>query len=257
MSTPAQVPTAPVDPNLQTAQQIADQLAAAAAPANNAVPTQEPAVEQGFHVSLETGQTYSGKTKDELIQQLVKAQENASKRITQLSKTPAPAPVQAPPTATPQFDQNQYWQMMSTDPLAAAEYQLQFTPAAQALQRQVKEYGDVIEGIRNQSIANQFKSETPDLPIDDDSLAKFDKVWGEANLPLNVMNLKLVHAYCVANKVYSPATQVSAAPMAQVLPNPTLSAPGASSAPTQQITDAQVNQMTTAQLAEYIARLQQ
>lgn len=248
MSTPPVTQPTAVNPNELSPEQIASQLAAQVAPATNP-PAVEP-MEREFVRTLDTGQTYRGKTKDELIEQLARAQESASKRITELSnKTPAPVVPVVTPTE-PTFDQNKYYQLLAENPIQAQSYAFQFTPEAIEVRRNQDEQSQFIQGLRLQAEVNKFKADTPDLPLDDSSTALFEAEWNKFGLPITATNLKLVHSHCVANKVYAPASQQVSNVVTQT-PLPTLSTPAAGQA-TQQVDP---NTMTTEQLAAYIKQL--
>ena len=237
---------APTQPEQLTPEQIAERIAQQTAPQAT-----EP-VERDFSVFLQTGQTYKGKTKDELIQELVKAQENASRRIAELShQLPAQQPVQQV-QQQPTFDQQKYYQMLAENPVAANSYLLEFTPEAVQLREQLEQISQFNNVLQEQTAVNQFKAETPDFPVQQDVANKFEEVWNQFGLPITTANLKLVHAYCLREKVYEPYQQQQQQTIQMHQPLPSLSGLPAGGQATQQIDP---NTMTTEQLAQVIKAL--
>lgn len=238
----------PKPPASLTPEEIAERIAQQTAPQT----TQPEPLDRDFSVVLETGQTYKAKTKDELIQQLVKAQENASKRIRELSSGPATQQQVQQAQAEPTFDTQKYYQMLADNPIAAQSYALQFTPEAIELRNQMEQISQFNTVLQEQTAVNQFKAETPDFPVEQNVANKFEEVWNTFNLPITTANLKLVHAYCLREKVYEPYQQQVQQPIQQYQPIPSLSGMPAGGQATQQIDP---NTMTTEQLAQVIKAL--
>lgn len=238
---------APAQPENLTPEQIAERIAAQVAPQQQPEP-----LERDFTVQLDTGQVYRGKTKDELIQELKKAQEHSSRRIHELSKQPATPQQAQQAVQNPTFDQQKYYQMLAENPVGANSYLLQFTPEAQQLREQMEQISQFNTVMQEQAAVNQFKAETADFPVDSDTANKFEDVWKQYNLPITTANLKLVHAYCLRENVYKPYQAQPQSPLVpQQQPLPNLSSPGFGN-PTQQIDP---NSMTADQLKQVIQAL--
>jgi hypothetical protein len=262
MSTSPTTPTANVtDPNLQSAEEIAAQLAAAAAPAapQSAEP---PQLQKEYVVETSTGQVFRGKTQQEVIDKLKASVENGTATIKQLKDAQKAAPAPTAPVEE-KFDQNTYLQMLGEDGAKAAAYALQFTPEAVELRRQVAEITEFNQSARAQAQINEFKANTPDLPLDDASTKSFEETWNQwdaefrqetgKGLPITASNLKKVHSYCIANKIYAPAAQAPTVQLgAAALPNPTLNGQGSPSAAAAPVN---VNAMSTNDLEAYIRQM--
>jgi hypothetical protein len=246
-------PTA-ADANSLTPEQIAEQLSAQAAPATTQQAQDQ--LERDFSVVLETGQTYKAKTKDELIQQLVKAQENASKRIKELSTSPVPPPSAVPvQSVVPEFSNEQYWQLAAQDPRAAQDYVLQFTPEAIKLRQTVSRLEAMEQDIKNRTEVATFQNAVNDFDFENQEvIQKFDENFQKLGLPLTAQNLIMAHNHFVKTGVYQPKAQPQVQPVTNsgIQPLPTLQSHPANGQPTQQIDP---NTMTQADLLAYIKSL--
>ena len=222
MSTMPQSQPTVVDPKLQTPEEIAEQLAQQTAPGG----TQQQPLERDFSVTLETGQTYRGNTKDELVQQLVKAQENASRRIKELSDSqqqPTQQQVQQVQQQEPQFDQNRYYQLLATDPISANDYYLDFSPKAKALNQQMQQLEAMRTDIAQRTEFATFQNSVSDFPFDNqDAINKFDAEFPKLGLSWTAQNLMLAHALFLKNGYYTaPAAAQQQQPSPQTMPTMT------------------------------------
>jgi hypothetical protein len=240
----------PADPNNLTPEAIAEQLAAQAAPA--ATQQAQDQLERDFSVVLETGQTYKAKTKDELIQQLVKAQENASKRIKELSVAPPP-PIIPPVQPVAQFSNEQYWQLAAQDPRAAQDYVLQFTPEAIKLRDTVSRLEAMEQDIKNRTEVATFQNSVNDFDFENPEAVKtFDDNFQKLGLALTAQNLIMAHNHFIRTGVYQPKSTAQASVTTPAMqPLPTLTG-GANGQATQTVDP---NTMSQADLLAYIKSL--
>ncbi len=248
-------PTA-ADANSLTPEQIAEQLANQAAPQTTGIvaPPQTPdGLERDFSVVLETGQTYKAKTKDELIQQLVKAQEHSSKRIKELASSPPNALPQQPVPTGPQYSKDQYWQTAAEDPVQAFDYVLQFSPQAKKLQETVARLEAMERDVSNQREVNTFQNIANDFDSEDPQVVnKFEEEWNKLNLPITAQNMLMAHSLFLRTGVYQPKVAQVQPVASGIQPLPTLGNNPASGQPAQQVDP---NTMSTTDLAALIKSL--
>ena len=137
--------------------------------ADPAAKTKEPEEKESeeIEVKLETGQVYKGKTKDEIMDKLAKAETEATKAIRDrdeqirnltaalASKASSPTTAKAAERKMDEsFDSSKYYELLQKDPLAAETYILEHNPTVQAL---VQKLARIDEGVEtyNFQVRNQ------------------------------------------------------------------------------------------------------
>lgn len=257
MSTTPQVPTAPADPNSLTPEQIAQQIADQAAPASNPPASQEPAqLQREFVKQLETGQLYKGKTQAELVDQLAKAQEEASKEIKRLREAQKAAQVQPAPSTEPKFDNNKYYELLATDPIQANDYYLDFSPKAQKLNQQMEQFEEMRKDVSHRAEFGRFQSVAGDFDFDNpEAVAKFDENWKNLGLPFTAENLLMAHNHFVRSGIYSAKQEAAGTPITQNAANPTLNGGNTQASPAG-MTPQKILEMEPDKLRAYIESLQ-
>ena len=194
-------------------------------------------------VILNTGQRYIGDP-ETVINELAKAQYNASKYITDL-KSQIPAAPLAPVDAGPQIDP-------TAKALADLTAQgMGFRDAADYMgqMQQIQQYTQQAQ--LNQVAAN-FIATTPDYPVSEENANKVDATLAAFNLPATPETLKLVHNHLKATGQYvipPQSQQVQRPPAMPMPPN------GQQAQPTGPITDDQIWAMNPQEFAAYEQRL--
>lgn len=205
---------------------------------------QPPAQPQPIEVKTTTGQVYRGNTYEEVVQQLVTAQENASRRIHELSQQVP----QVQPKPADQYDPAKYYEIFAQDPLKAQQYLDSFNPN---VQRAMK----VAEQVEDYAISNAFQQACPDFPQGDpraaDAVVEMaGKIMAAYNTDkLTVPVMVMAHHECVKQNIYPAVTP-------QIVSNPTPTPgtppppPPSSTSGSEQPVDPWA--MTTEKLKEYI-----
>jgi hypothetical protein len=147
-----------------------------------------------FSVTTETGQVYKGKTQEEVLQQLVKAQTHATKTIAQQKRdmeelqAKLAAQVQAPTKPAvvagqrmTQEQKKQYYELLESDPVEASMYLDSFRQDYQFIYNTAQ----YVELARQTS---QFETTHPEFPNNDPTAVEAlqgrmkDKPWNYENL---------------------------------------------------------------------------
>ena len=244
--------------NTPTPQLTEEQLRAAVEAAQKPSPA---ATE--VEVKLATGQVYRGKTQEEVIQQLVHAQEEASKtikaksdenkRLSELAQQAQTPPKPAEP-ANGGFNNTEYWRLMEADPLAALNYELKhvFGMDVQELKSAIQEGHETTEQLRQHSAVALFMHRHPEWPSTEESSQLLLERLQERQLPLTTDSLELSF-YSLVNEGKLKAEKPQEQSSAVNLPPPTLSGTGAG-APEPSIIE-QAERMDSKQLEDLVTRL--
>lgn len=211
-SAPALTPSSPVTESPNTVIFSEAESAAPAAvtetPTAPAVPVAPPdtgykinTLENGQQeVTLQTGQVYRG-TPDQVINELAKAQFNASRRITELGQlVPPPSP---PAPTGPQVDP-------TAKALADLTAQGMGFANADEYLAELRQVQGGYQEHRNQVTAQQFLAVTPDFPKSQENADKIDATLTALGLPATVQNLQVAHHYLKGTGQY---VAVSAPPV--------------------------------------------
>ena len=156
-------------------------------------PINEPPKE--IEVKLTTGQVYRGKTQDEVMQQLVRAQEEASRTISDLRRQPEPEPQPAP---AGEFDVNQYYKLLAENPVAAQNYMLgyQLGIDPNEVVPTLRYVYDVSQRANASMQIAEFHARHPEYPGGTDSAELiFREMEGRGKRPLEATVEDLEHAY--------------------------------------------------------------
>lgn len=223
-SAPAATPPSPATTNPDAPNTVlfpADPAPAAPTePVAPVTPPVAPPVDTGYkintlengqqEVTLSTGQIYKG-TPEQVLNELAKAQYNASQRITELGRlVPPPAP---PAATTPQVDPTEKalldlvargMGLSSGDELTAGWQQINQTTQQH----------------QNQVTAQQFLAATPDFPKSQENADKIDATLVSLGLPATVQNLQVAHHYLKGTGQYVAVSAPPAAPRAPGMPLP-------------------------------------
>jgi len=191
-----QTPTIPSSEELNKA--VKD-VAAGAALADKGIP---------LEVKLTTGQVYHGSTPQELLDQLVKAQENSSMalkqtkdelaqiRAEQVQRVQEAQHVQA----DNEYSDGEYYKLFAENPRKAQEYLDRFDPEKQ-------EYKQTIEGMRRQSEIDRFKANVGFAPTQEEAVL-FGQEFAAAKMEPTANNLELMF-YRLVNQGKIRAPQIS------------------------------------------------
>jgi|TARA_R100001086_G_scaffold174763_2_gene96081 hypothetical protein len=140
-------------------------------------------------VKLSTGQVYRGANQQEVIDQLVKAQENASARIKEQGDSiNAMQQVRQPEVQQPkegEFDKTHYWTLWADDPMKAQAYQNGFDPTQQELR-------NVAEQNRKRGELDNFKATVGWQPTPQEA-ASFAGEFTRTGLQPTAINLEVVY----------------------------------------------------------------
>lgn len=221
-SAPVSTPPSPVteSPNTVIFSE-AESAAPAAVPEVPAAPVvPAPPVDTGYkintlengqqEVTLQTGQVYRG-TPDQVLNELAKAQFNASQRITELGRlVPPPAP---PAPTGPQID-----------PTAKALADLTAQGLGFANSEEYMARLQAVEGgyqqQQNMQTAQQFLAVTPDFPKSQENADRIDATLTALGLPATVQNLQVAHHYLKGTGQYVAVSAPPATPRAPGMPLP-------------------------------------
>ena len=157
-----------------------------------------------LEVKLSTGHVFRGNTQDELLAELTKAQEHATKLIKEqrdelerLKTETAPPPAAPKPTDT--YDPNVYYQIWQQDPLKAQQYVDSFDPAKQMMWQ-------TISRMQYQADLDHFKQTVGFYP-DEDQAKAFTKEFIASGLQPNKDNYELVYYRMVNQQKIEPTVR--------------------------------------------------
>jgi hypothetical protein len=202
---------------------------------------------------LATGQVYRGKDDAELYGQLAKAQIAASRRITELSRTPEPvAPPPAAPAAPDAIDPTALAIADLMAPAFGAKNGAELVAAFAEQQRVAASQGEFLEAQRaNMEAANFFRA-VPEFSKSQADADRIDQFLQTNGLPFNAQTAEMAYHTLKAKgeMTTAPATSRATAPKNGMPPPPTGTAPAntGKGAPN----EADLYSMTTEQLAELI-----
>jgi hypothetical protein len=246
-------PNAPAQPN---------EPAQPETPAQPADPAQPPVVpdpdftlatlENGEReMRLATGQVYKGKDDQELFAQLGKAQTAASRRITELSRTPEPVTPVVPPVEQP-IDATALAIADLMAPAFGVKNGAELVAAFAEQQRTANAQQEFMAAQQANFEAANFFRAVPEFSKSQADADKIDSFLQTNNLPFNANTAEMAY-YTLKAKgemTAAPATTRPAAPKNSMPAPPTGTAPAntGKGAPT----EADLYSMTTEQLAELI-----
>lgn len=192
------------------------------APAQPVIPAQPPAepnpdftfstLENGEReLRLATGQVYKGKDDAGILEQVTRAQLEASRTITQL-RSQAPPPV-APPVvpASEVIDPAEEALADMTARGLGFKDGKELRAGIEALRQSSTQNQDIYLEIRNQQTAMQFLKETPDFVNTPANSQKLDEALVAMNLPFTAENAKWAHYALKGQGVYEAPVVVTEA----------------------------------------------
>lgn len=214
-------------------------------------PVAPPPEPESYEYKTATGQVYKGKTKDEVIAAVLKAQENATLHIKEqhdkIKDMEAKLQTQVQP-ATPVnggFQKKRYYELLEEDPLQAQDYLDGFRP----------QYGRVMGAVEKFEYGLQAQEFIRRVPEFEDSqenaTALFTRLKME-NRPFTADNMQLVYHTLQSEGVIKNAP---AEPPRPATPNPPPVMGGASGQASELANiDAEVSGMTDAQFEDYLRK---
>ena len=161
-----------------------------------------------LELKLSTGQTYKGKDQQELLNQLQRAQENASEKIRQQTEELnqlRSAQTKAPPAEDGTFDSTVYYQLWADGkdgPIKAKQYMDGFDPSH-------KEWQTAIQQSKQNAATNAFKAAVGFNPTPEQANA-YAAAFATSRLDPTPANLELVYWRMVNTgqlEVNAPATR--------------------------------------------------
>ncbi len=211
---------APASSGLFTDQPSGSGLGYDGAPAPEAPPIEPEQVETKkgdklFRVKLENGHAYVGKTKDEVFEQLYKAQNNAAKTITEreaenrelrakLDAASRPAAPAAP--AAEAYDPQKYFDIMGKDPIAAQDYLDSHNPRIRELQQKVAAVDRMQEKQQVTEAGMAFLTRNPDYVPTQENLNAINSVLNANRLKGdNLVNLEWAFSEAKRNGLVTAA----------------------------------------------------
>jgi hypothetical protein len=235
------------DVELQTA---IDQQSTTAtgAPATPTPPVDPP---EGYEFKTATGQVYKGKTKDEVIAQMIKAQENATIHIKQqhdrlkdFEARAIQAPVAAPVNGG--FQKAEYFKLLEEDPLKAQDYLDSYRPMVSRVLSTVDkmEYGFQ---------AQEFLRAVPDYEDLPENADRIRTRLAAEQKPLTADNMRLAYYSLLGEGVIKKNAQAAEQNPGPRVP-PVLG--GAGAGPTDEIgnIESETANMDDKQFAEYLRK---
>lgn len=234
----------------------------------------EPSLDQrGYVYQNETGSVFKGRTKEEVIDTMLKSSDNANKTIkqqrdelaqikAQLEQQQPYIEPQAPPQQPEAFDPNRYYQMWAQNPNLAEDYRLQttFGLTQQEMANQIYESYRFTKQVEPELVARAWMSQSPTFPSWEENPQEVDKaataiqtLWNEFypnDSTITPQRLEQVHAVALMRGMYqargsAPVVEASA----QSTPMPTLNVGTSGSGTGQQ---QEIAQMTPEQLRQFI-----
>jgi hypothetical protein len=168
-----------------------------------------PAADIPFEVTLASGQTYKGKNMEEVLGKVVKAQENASAKITQqnqrLSELENSQKAAIPPASDSEFDSTKYYQLWAEGkdgPLRAKQYMDSYDPTHQ-------EFTTAVATSKQNAELNSFKASVGFNPTPEQAHA-YATGFANAGLQATAENLELIYWRMYnAGQLETTATPVS------------------------------------------------
>lgn len=177
-----------------------------ATPATPAAPPATPAGQpQPIIVKTATGQEYKGNTYEEVVAELVRAQENATRTIAEQNQRLQSAPTPSAPTQSPDdtWNPTRYYELLAQDPMAASAYQRKHDHEYQRLQK----FAEVVE---EGQMVNEFKSvcpEFPETPQASEAVVQVaNNIMAQRHVPMSTELLVMAHHICLNQKAYQPVT---------------------------------------------------
>jgi hypothetical protein len=166
--------------------------------ADDVVPPQADAAPvEEFTATIDIGdgsgvQVFSAPTKDELLEKLIEAQENATRKIRELNARPTPPPTPTPEPTVNLDDEAALAQAILSEPSAAIRRVME-----QELGMSVKEAkakilaaDELARGQQEVSAANQFMAANPDYYVCPSNANKIDRLLKLNNAPATVENIQ-------------------------------------------------------------------
>ena len=155
-----------------------------------------------IEVKLATGQVYKGANHQEVIDQLVKAQEHSSAKIKEQGDSinamqQAQLPVAEPPKEG-EFDKTTYWNLWADDPMKAKAYQDGFDPVQRELQQSA-------EQTRKRGELDNFKATVGWTPTPEEATA-FASEFARSGLEATAINLEVIYGRMVRTGAIGAAT---------------------------------------------------
>lgn len=161
-------------------------------------------------VTLQTGQVYRG-TPDQVLNELAKAQFNASQRITELGRlVPPPAP---PAPTGPQIDP-------TAKALADLTAQGMGFSNAEEYMAEVNQVKTYYQKQHQDANVKQFLSENPDFPATNENGEKIDAIVTQLGMEPNPLSWQIVHNHLKATGQYNAVAPPVQAPRAPGMPLP-------------------------------------
>lgn len=243
-------------PNAETTlapEPVADPTAEPAAPVEDPDFTFATLENGQREMRLATGQVYRGKDDAELYGQLAKAQIAASRRITELSRTPEPvAPTPTAPTTPEAIDPTSLAILDLIAPALKAKNGAELIERWDRQGQTEAQYGEMMEAQRaNMEAANFFRA-VPEFSKSQADADRIDQFLQTNGLPFNAQTAEMAYHTLKAKgeMTAAPTTARTTAPKNGMPPPPTGTAPSntGKGAPT----EADLYSMTTEQLAELI-----
>lgn len=214
MATPSIAP----DPNVQTPEQIAEQLANQAV--NPTPQNGEPQQLQREYVREIAGSVFRGKTQQELIDNMAKSIEHANPLIAEYNKLKNQPVAQPVTPQTEQYNPQKYYELWAQDPNQAEDYRFksQFGVTQAEAFAAIQNANQFTNEVRPKTVIAEWQSNS-DFPTSDP--AEFEKaggamdaVWREMfpdGANVTPQNLEMVHSVALRRGLYRSEKELTQA----------------------------------------------